>query len=138
MIKEEIKNIKSSKTELRKFGLTVGSVLVIIGLILFYFEKSSFPYFLAAGAVLIVFGALLPKVLLPIQKVWMSIAVVLGFIMTRVILSVLYYLVITPIGLLAKIFGKDFLDRKIKKDEETYWNYREIKQFEKIDTERQF
>ena len=138
MIKEEIKNINSSKTELRKFGFTVGGVLLIIGIVLLYFEKSSHPYFLGIGGLLIILGAVLPKILLPIQKAWMALAVDLGFIMTRVILSILYYLVITPIGLLAKLFGKDFLDRKIEKDKNTYWNFRFLKDYEKIDTERQF
>lgn len=138
MIKEEIKNINSSETELKKFGLTVGTVLVIIGLVLFYFEKSSYPYFSGLGAGLIIFGVVFPKTLLPIQKAWMAIAVVLGFIMTRVILSILFYLVITPIGLLAKLFRKDFLDRKFEKNKNTYWNYRVLKEYEKIDTERQF
>ena len=138
MIKEEIKNINSSKTELRKFGLTVGTVLVIIGLVLFYSEKSSHTYFLSIGGALIIFGVVVPKILLPIQKAWMAIAVVLGFIMTRVILSVLFYLVVTPIGLLAKLLGKDFLDRKIEKNKKTYWNFRVLKDYEKIETERQF
>ena len=138
MIKEEIKNINSSKIELKKFGLSVGTVLVIIGLVLFYFEKSSHPYFLAVGGVLILLGIIVPKILFPIQKAWMVIAVILGFIMTRIILSILFYLIITPIGLLAKLFRKDFLDRKFDKNKSTYWNFRELKEYEKIDTERQF
>jgi membrane-bound ClpP family serine protease len=138
MIKEEIKNINSSNSELRKFGITVGGVLVIVGMILLYFDKASYPYFIGIGGVLILFGLIFPKALLPIQKFWMALAVVLGFIMTRVILSILFYLVITPIGLIAKLFRKDFLDRKFEKKKDTYWNFRTLKDYEKIDTERQF
>ena len=138
MIKEEIKNISSSLSELRKFGLTVGGVLATIGIILLYFEKASYPYFLGIGGMLVLLGAIFPKILLPIQKVWMALAVVLGFFMTRIILSILFYLVVTPIGLAAKLFGKDFLDKKIERDKATYWNFRELNGYEKIDTERQF
>jgi cytochrome b subunit of formate dehydrogenase len=138
MIKEEIKTISSSEKDLRNFGLSVGGVLVIIGLVLLYFSKVSYPFFLAVGGILILLGLIIPKILLPFQKIWMAFAIVLGFIMTRIILSILFYLIITPIGLIAKLFKKDFLDRKIQKDKASYWNYREIKEYQKIDTERQF
>ena len=138
MISEEIKNIKSDKKELRKFAFSVGGVILIIGIVLLYFEKTSYLYFCSIGGIILLLGLVVPKVLLPLQKAWMTFAIILGFIMTRVILSILFYIILTPIGLIAKIFGKDFLDRKIKKDKETFWNYRELKKYEKIDTERQF
>jgi hypothetical protein len=138
MIIEEIKNIKSDVKECRKFGLSVGIVLVILAFILDYFGKSSYLYFRAIGGVLILSSVIAPILLLPLQKIWMSLAVVLGFFMTRVILFVLFYLILTPIGLIARIFGKDFLDLKINKDQVSYWNIRDSKSYEKLDTERQF
>ena len=45
MIREEIKNITSSKKDLRNFGISVGGVLVIIGLVLLYYSKDSFHIF---------------------------------------------------------------------------------------------
>jgi multisubunit Na+/H+ antiporter MnhG subunit len=62
----------------------------------------------------------------------------MGFFMTRLILGVLFYLIITPIGLTAKLFGKDFIDQKINKGKKSYWNYREQKEFSKEIYERQF
>ncbi len=138
MIKNEIKSINSSRSELKKFGLTVGSVFFVIGLLLFYFDKSPAPYFLVVGAVLVILGAFVPKYLFYIHRIWMSFAFVMGFFMTRVILSVLFYIVLTPVGIIAKISGKDFLDLQFKENKATYWNYREKKEYKKIDTERQF
>lgn len=138
MFIEEIKNIKSDKKECRKFGLSVGIVLVILAVILGYFGKDSYVYFGSIGGLLIISGVVAPVLLLPLQKIWMSLAVILGFIMTRVILFVLFYLILTPTGLIARMFGKDFLDLKIKKDQVSYWNIRETKNYEKLDTERQF
>lgn len=138
MFIEEIKNIKSDKKECRKFGLSVGIVLVILAVILGYFGKDSYVYFGSIGGLLIILGVVAPVLLLPLQKIWMSLAVILGFIMTRVILFVLFYLILTPTGLIARMFGKDFLDLKIKKDQVSYWNIRETKNYEKLDTERQF
>jgi hypothetical protein len=103
MLLEEIKHINSSDAECKKFGITVGIVLVLISLVLFYFEYSSYLYFSIPGGLLIIFGVVAPQLLRPIQKIWMMLAVVMGFVMSRVILTVLFYLVVTPIGLLAKI-----------------------------------
>jgi len=138
MLKEEFKHIKEAKKDLRKFGLTVGIVLAAIGTLLFYFEKSSAIYFTIIGGLLILLGILLPQLLKPINKVWMGLAIVLGFIMTRVILTTLFYLVITPIGFLAKIFGKKFMLLKYDKSAKTYWEKRSIIQKKQIDYERQF
>jgi multisubunit Na+/H+ antiporter MnhG subunit len=134
---EEIKNIKSDKKELKKFGLSVGIVVFILGIILFACEKSSFLYFLIIGGVLILSGVLLPKFLLPFQKIWMIFAVIMGFAMTRIILAVLFYLIITPISLITKLLRKDFLNLKIEKEKSSYWNMRD-EEYSKNSTEKQF
>ncbi|MDP3832044.1 MAG: SxtJ family membrane protein, partial [Ignavibacteriaceae bacterium] len=87
---------------------------------------------------LIVSGLIFPILLKPLNFIWMSFAVVLGFFMTRIILGILFYIIITPIGLIAKLFGKDFIDKRISKEKVSYWNYREQKEFSKEIYERQF
>lgn len=138
MILEEIKNINSSKTELKKFGLTIGVVLLIISAYLFYKFHVLSWYFIAPGLFLILSGFLIPMILKPFHKIWMGLAVVLGWFSTRVILSVLFYLVMFPIRLIAKLSGKEFLVLKIDKDKTSYWNYREKKEFNPDDCEKQF
>ena len=137
MILEEIKNIKSDKKELRKFGITIGIVSFLIAIVLLIYSNSSAPLFIAIGGVLTAAAYIFPTILLPLQKIWMAIAVVLGFIMTRVILSFLFYLVITPINFISRLFGKDFLNLKIEKEKKSYWNLRE-EEYEKSSTEKQF
>jgi len=138
MILEEIKNIKSTKKDLKSFGLTVGIVLVIIGAMLYYFQKQSYPYFISVGFLLIIFGIIFPKILLPLQKIWMGISVILGWISTRIILSVLFYFVITPIKLVSKLAGKKFLNLEIRKEQKSYWEYRTKKEYIPQDSEKQF
>lgn len=138
MLKEEFKHIKETKSDLRKFGVTVGSVLIIIAFVLFYFEKPSAPYFGVIGVILFVTGIIIPQVLKPLNKIWMVLAIILGFIMTRVILTTLFYIVMTPIGFLAKIFGKKFMDLKYDRSAKTYWEKRTNIQKKQIDYERQF
>ena len=138
MLKEEINNIKEDKTTLRKFGLTVGTVLLLVGIVLYLTGKSSSVVFGGAGVLLILFGLILPNILKPLNKIWMTLAVILGWFMSRAILIILFYLIITPIGFLLKIAGKDFLNLQTDNDKNSYWEKREKKVTEKIDYERQF
>ncbi len=119
---EDIKNIKSEKKQLREFGWVVGGVLLAIGGWLWYKENSAWMYLVEIGGALVALGTVIPIVLIPFQKVWMGIAVVLGFIMSRVILFLLYYVVFTAIGLTTRIMGKDLLDRKLDRSAKSYWN----------------
>ncbi|MDR3667890.1 MAG: SxtJ family membrane protein [Ignavibacteriaceae bacterium] len=138
MIKDEIKNIKQSPKDLRKFGLTVGTVIFLFGCLLLWKHKPSQFYFLSIGAALILLGLIFPVILRPLNKIWMILAILLGWIMTRVILSLLFYIVITPIGLIARISGKHFLDLKIDKSRTSYWDKRKNVQVSPADYERQF
>ncbi len=138
MLKEEFQNIKESKKDLRKFGLTVGGVLLGISILLFYFEKSSAVYFGIIGGFLLVSGIIIPQILKPLNKIWMGLAIILGFFMSRIILTVLFYIALTPISIIAKLVGKKFMILKFDKSTNTYWEKRTIIQKKQIDYERQF
>ena len=135
---EDIRNIRSEKRDLRKFGITIGIILVMIAGFLFWKEKESFQIFLTVGVILCVLGFTVPVVLKPIYWIWMIFATILGWIMTRVILSLLYYVIFTPIGLISRLFGKQFIELKWDKTDSTYWNYRARDVFEKEKFEKQF
>jgi len=138
MLLEEIKSIKSDKKEFRKFGLTVGAVLLLIAAFLFWKERASFVYFAVPGSALMVFGAIIPLVLKPIFKAWMAFAVVMGFVMTRVILTVLYFGMFTPVALVLKLLRKDLLEEKWDKDADSYWVKRKPEPYDPASTERMF
>ena len=67
----------------------------------------------------------------------MIFAAILGWIMTRVILSMVFYLIMTPIGLITRLLGEDFLKLK-KMDSESYWNSRDTNYENNQDYEKQF
>ena len=135
---EEIKNIKSEKSDIRKFGITIGLFLMILAGYLFWRGRDAFEIVLVSGIALCVLGLAIPTVLKPIYWIWMILAIILGWIMTRVILSLLFYIMITPIGLLSRLSGNRFLDLKWDKSKDTYWNYKDTKQMANEDYERQF
>ncbi len=138
MLLQEIKSIKSRKSELRKFGITLGIVFGILGALFWWRHKPYFYYLLFASIFFAFFGLLLPGILKPIHKVWMGLALILGYIMTRVILSVLFYLVITPISIICRLLGKDVLSLKIDKAKKSYWIKRKKSIINKSRYEKQY
>jgi hypothetical protein len=134
----EIKSIKETPSDFRKFGLTIGIVLILISAILFLMNKSSFPAWGITGIFFVLTALFSPIILKPLNKIWMSIAIILGWIMTRVILSVLFYLALTSLRLIALAFNKNFLDLKIDRSAKSYWEKREQKKIDPSTYERQF
>ena len=135
---EEIKNIKTGKKDIRSFGITFGIIFLIIAGFLYYQEKDSFQLFIYIAGSFISLGFLIPIILKPIYLVWMIFAVILGWFMTRVILNLLFYIIITPIGLFLRIIGKDLLDLKEKKNKKSYWNIRNSEDEQNQNYEKQF
>ena len=135
---EEIKNIKSEKSDMRNFGIIVGIILLVISGFLYWKEKESFQIFLAIGIILFLIAISIPAVLKPIYWIWMIFAIILGWFMTRVILSLLFYVVFTSIGLTLRFFGKQFLELRWDKSKESYWNFRTNEHLQKENYEKQF
>jgi len=138
MISEEIKNIKSGRSELRKFGITIGIVLGLLGGFFLWRGKTYYSTFFIISILFLFLGLVLPVLLKPIQKIWMVLAILMGWFMTRIILIILFYLIVTPIGLLARLFGKDFLNTKFNKNPDSYWISKKTITFDKRNYENQF
>ena len=138
MLIEELKQIDVSVKAVKKTGLTIGMVLIIISLLLWYLGKNTFMYFSGLGGLFIILAIVAVPVLRPFHKLWMMLALLMGFVMSRIILTLLFYLVLTPIGLLAKIVGKKFMHLGFDKNAKTYWEKRENTAKQQIDYERQF
>lgn len=138
MLKDEIQYIDKSDKAVKKTGLTVGIVLIIISMLLWYSGKTSFVYFSIIGGLFVILAIIATPVLRPFHRLWMMLALLMGFVMSRVILTLLFYIVLTPIGLLAKAVGKKFMPLGFDKSVPTYWEKREITAKQKIDYERQF
>ena len=138
MIREEIKNIRSSKSELRKFGIAMGIVFGVLGGLVLWRAKDSYPYFLFLSLLFMVPGLFIPQILKPVYTVWMSFAIIMGWFMTRMILTALFYLIFTPIGFMARSFGKDFFPRQFDQSRQSYWIPKKKRTFDKKRYENQF
>ena len=138
MLKEELKHIDNSDEAVKKTGISVGVVLILISLLLWYFGKTSFIYFSITGGLFVILAFITIPVIRPFHKIWMMLSLAMGFVMSRVILTILFYIILTPIGLLAKIVGKKFMPLGFDKNAKTYWEKREHPVKQQIDYERQF
>ncbi len=138
MLIDEIKSIQATTKELRKFGLTMGVFLLMIAGFTFWNQRPSFLYFAQIGGGFALIGLAVPILLKPIYKVWMAFAIVMGFVMTRVILAILFFGLFTPMALAAKFLGKDLLDERCDKNAITYWVKRPTQPFDSRSAENMF
>ena len=127
MLQEEIRGFLTSSTrDLRKFGLMVGAVFCLLGLFFWLRHKPFFWYLFVPGVPLMVLGLIWPRSLQWIYAGWMTLATIIGILVSTILLTLLFYLVVAPIGLLARAVGKDFLSRKLHPEAPTYWTVRDI------------
>ena len=137
-IHADLKKLRTGAGDLRKFGLTVGGAFIFLGVLLLLRHRSSYPFLLGGGAGLAAFGMIWPQALKYLYIAWMALAFSLGFVMSNVILVLFFFLVVTPIGLLARLFQKDFLARKWDKHAASYWIQRTREMRTAESYERQF
>ena len=138
MFLKDLRELKTGTRELRNFGLLVGGVFALLGLLFLARGKAIYPWLLTPGLVLVTLGTIAPRTLKYIYLVWMGLALVLGFVVSHVILTVFFFLVVTPIGLIARLAGKDFLRLKLDRQAKSYWIPREHKRKAVEEYERQF
>ncbi len=106
----------------REFGLIVGGVFVLLGMWWLYRGKfATAAYVLsAAGSVLVLCGLVFPRLLTVPRRFWMKLAEALSYVSSRIILAIVFFLVLTPIGLVKRAMGWDPLQRRSGSGD-TFW-----------------
>lgn len=138
MLLEEIKKIQSDKQILKKFGLLLSVFLAILAGISFWKGGSLYVYYIPLAVVVLGLSLVIPKILKFIYLPWMAGAIVIGWLMSPIILTTLYFLVLAPIGWILKLTGSDLLDEKIELGQSSYWIHRKNRLIRKEEFERQF
>ena len=110
-----------TRKDLRSFGLIVGGVFAVIGLWPVVRRGGDYRTWAFALSALLIGPALaFPVVLKPLHRVWMKLGEILGWINTRIILGAIFFAVVTPMGLIRRVLGKDSMGRRRKSDAESY------------------
>ncbi len=112
---------KKSVDELKRFGFTMAAALLVLSLVLFWRGRPLGWLFFMANAVFIFCSIVCPRVLGPVERLWMAFAEKLGWVMTRVVLFVVFYAAITPLGFLVRVFKKGDFKVGFEKERKSYW-----------------
>ena len=118
---KEINEIASSNSDLRKFGLTMAAAFGLFGGFVAWRGHAWSVTLLGAAVFFLIFSLVWPAALKPVQKAWMTLALLMGWVMSRVLLTVIFYAVVMPIGFILRLSGKDLLDKKIGVRRDSYW-----------------
>jgi len=106
----------------REFGLVVGGVFILLGAWWLYRGKfiGAGQVILPLGSLLVLLGLVWPRALVWPNKAWMLLAEGLSFVTTRIILGLVFFLVVTPIGVVKRLSGWDPLSRRAPRGA-SYW-----------------
>ena len=105
----------------RNFGLTMTIALALIGLISFR-QRSLYCYlFWTSSSIFFILSILSPKRLHLVHIKWMQFGAIIKQVTTPLILTLFFFIFLTPLALVLKVLGKDLLGLRMKKDYESYW-----------------
>jgi hypothetical protein len=108
----------------RNFGFTMAAVFALIGSVGLYNGSSHAPVWLGIAAVFAGLTLWRPQTLAPANRVWLKLGLLMYRVVNPVIMAILFFAVILPIGLAMRLFGKDFLRLKRDRSLTTYWSPR--------------
>ena len=110
----------------RAFGLVFACLFLIIGVsMLIGGRNPAYVWFLLAGALFLAAAAFAPGILAPLNRIWTRFGLLLHAIVSPIVLGTIFFLVVMPIGLAMRLFGKNPLPLRFDRDANTYWIKRE-------------
>ncbi len=118
-------HIETTDTKIRNFGVLFFVVMAGLAGLSLYRGHTTWPWFAGAALVFLLLGFFAKPVLRPLYVGWMTFAFALGWINTRIILGVFFYVILFPVGLVIRITGNDPLARKLNRNQSSYWIKRE-------------
>jgi hypothetical protein len=119
-----------SQSSNRSFGLLFFIVFIVVGLWPITKGETANIYLIIISLFFLIFGLINSKILSPFNKAWVKFGEILGLIIAPIIMALVYFIILTPISLILRMFGKDLLGLKFLKKQDTYW----IKRVKKLGT----
>lgn len=136
-VKKEFSELDPKPKDLRNLGLVFLAALGLIGGFAWWGGKPWGPWTVGVGALFGVWGLVWPAGLKPIFRLWMGLALIMGWFVSRILLGLLFVLVLTPTGLLLRLTGKDLLDMKMR-DRDSYWHIRPDEPYDPASSEKMY
>jgi hypothetical protein len=137
-LKLQVSNTKSELREVVRFGFLIGGVSIGVAVYVLWRWGIMYRTWFIVGGLLVATSFIAPKLLKPFYRLWMFLGFALGSVVSRAILLVLFYVVVTPLGLMGRLVGKRFLDSDFENKKETYWRRRQTRALLEERFEKQF
>ena len=109
------------KSSNKSFGILFFLVFFVFGLWPLTKEMNPNVFLIIISIIFLILGILNSKVLSPLNNLWIKLGEILGKIIAPVVMALVYFLILTPISLLVRAFGKDLLGLKYLKQQNSYW-----------------
>ena len=131
--------LKAESHEIKKFGMGLTVLLCLIGgWQLYKGNIDVYVWFFGFAGLVLILSFFVPIILKPLYKVTHTVGNAIGWVSTRILLSIIFYIIFAPIGIILKLIRKDLLDERLDKDAKSYWNKKDNGVFAKEQYERQF
>tara|TARA_B100000963_G_scaffold172071_1_gene149626 strand:+ start:904 stop:1284 length:381 start_codon:yes stop_codon:yes gene_type:complete len=110
-----------SQSSNRSFGILFFILFLILGLWPLKNNDNLNLYLIIISCIFLILGLTNSKFLSPLKKLWIKFGEILGSIIAPIVMALIYFIFLTPISLVVRIFGKDLLGIKFNKNIKTYW-----------------
>jgi hypothetical protein len=129
-------NLNPSRKDLRIFSLACLAFLALVGWVVARKSGSTAAgaAVVSVGVVIVVLGFTLPRAVRPIFVALMVVNYPIGWVVTHVVIAVIFYLVVTPVGVIMRLSGRDPMERGFDRSAKSYWKPRRSE----IDSSRYF
>lgn len=105
----------------KTFGIFFSIVFFIISIYPIFYKNQLNYIFLLFSFIFLLVSLTKPKLFSFLNKLWINLGFLLGKIISPIVMAIIYFFLITPIGLLLRIFGKDFIKLKLDYSHKSYW-----------------
>ena len=116
-----MQKIETKISSNRNFGLVFFTIFLIISIWPLMYENPIRVWSLLISIIFLILGLTNSKILTPLNQLWFKFGMLLGSIISPIVMVVVFFIVVTPIGLFMKIMSKDLLNKKYDKKKITYW-----------------
>ena len=122
----------------KKFGLFFSIIFFLIGCYFYVQGQSAYYYVIfSISLVLLLISFIFPKLLLPLNKLWMKLGLLIGQVVSPLVLGMIFFILFTPIAILSKLFGRDELRISLKR-QNSHWKLRDDNSNKNIVFDKQF
>lgn len=122
-VRADLAHLPFTGKSIRSFAFVMAGAFFLLAVLVFFFGQVRERSFWLAGisALFLLMLWLFPALLKPLYAFWMLLSFVLGWLMSRLLLTLVFFLVLTPIGLAMRLYGKDILKQKMDARVTSYW-----------------